>query len=72
MTNEERISLLENAQLENCQQHKEIMDMLKPIARTYDGANLMGKWIMALLVFISILLGVFIGWKNVIDIFFRK
>lgn len=42
----------------------EIRDMLRPIAETYRSVNQLGRWTMAVLIFISVLLGVLVGIKN--------
>ena len=55
---EDRILALEAGQ-------KQILELLKPIAETYSAANLMGKWVMAFLVLISILLGILLSIKKI-------
>lgn len=54
---EDRIKALEKGQLE-------ILAMLKPISETYTTVNRLGKWTMAVAVFISILLGVLLSAKD--------
>jgi hypothetical protein len=58
-TPEERITTLEEGQ-------EEILKLLKPISETYSTVSHLGKWVMAILVFISILLGILLGAKNLI------
>lgn len=53
---EKRILALEKGQAE-------ILGLLRPIADTYKTASKLGKWAMALLVFISILLGVILSLR---------
>ena len=74
MTTEEvEIQKLKDAADLNLQQHKEIMeavkainDKLTPIAETYQTVNTLGKWLTALLVFLSILGGVIWTWSKII------
>ena len=56
---EDRISALEKGQ-------KDIIDLLKPIAETYTTVSTLAKWFMALAVFISITIGIIIGWKDIL------
>lgn len=51
---------------ERDQRHDEIMRILQPIAESYRSASTLGKWLMAVAVFISILLGIIIGLKSFI------
>lgn len=37
---------------------KKLADILEPIAQTYASASLVGKWIMAVAVFVSVVLGI--------------
>lgn len=39
---------------------------LKPIAETYHTVSSLGKWSMAIMVFISVVLGILIGIKNLL------
>jgi hypothetical protein len=55
---EDRIGVLEKGQ-------QEILDLLKPIARTYASVETIGKWGMAFLVIIATLIGIFAGIKNI-------
>ena len=48
---EDRIAALEKGQ-------REILELLRPISETYTSVSLMGKWLMAFMVLISILLGI--------------
>jgi hypothetical protein len=57
--NEDRISALEKGQ-------QQILEILKPISETYITASRLGKWGMGLLVFISISIGVILGFKNLV------
>lgn len=43
---------------------KDIKDILKPLTETYTTAVVLGKWIMGTLVFISVLIGIILGLKN--------
>jgi hypothetical protein len=54
----DRIDALEKGQ-------EEILALLRPIADTYSTASTLGKWAMALLVFISITLGVILSIKSI-------
>lgn len=57
---EDRIGALECSQ-------KEILEMLKPIADTYRSVELLGKWMMAFLVFISVAIGIILSWSKLFD-----
>lgn len=48
--------------IENIRQHKEIMDILRPIADTYNGVSFFGKWGMKFLVLLSVASGLIWGW----------
>lgn len=54
---DDRITALEDGQ-------KHIIDLLTPISRTYTTATVMGKWLMALAVFISISIGVLLSLQK--------
>lgn len=56
---EDRITALEEGQ-------KEIIALLKPISQTYTTVSTLGKWSSALLVFISIVIGIILGWKKLV------
>lgn len=56
-TLEERVADLENGQ-------RQILELLKPISETYRTVSTLGKWMMALLVFISISIGIVLGFRN--------
>ena len=62
----DEITALKKSDELNFQQHKEILDMLRPISETYCTVGKMGKWVMAILVFISILLGIVLTWLKII------
>jgi hypothetical protein len=49
---------------ERRKRHEEVMSKLEPLAETFRAASTMGKWIMAFLVFVSILIGILIGIKQ--------
>jgi len=49
-------------QLEN--QNKRILDILEPIADTYKSAGTIAKWTKAFLVFVSIIVGIIVGIRN--------
>jgi hypothetical protein len=75
----DQVEALQKADVLNFQQHKQILEAvdkvnmaLNPIAETYRAVNLLGKWLMAFLVFISILFGVIANWGKIINIFFKK
>ena len=57
---EDRIAALECGQ-------KEILEMLKPIADTYRSVELLGRWMMAVLVFVSITIGIILSWFKLMD-----
>lgn len=59
---------LSDISITNTQEHKEIKEILVPISETYKAVNLLGKWIMALLVFVSILGGIIFSWYE----FFKR
>lgn len=46
------------------QQLKEVKDILKPITETYTTIARLGKWGTAILVFISIVVGIILGVKE--------
>lgn len=54
---EDRISALEKGQ-------QEILALLRPISATYTTVSTMGRWSMAFMVFISILIGLILGFRN--------
>lgn len=41
-----------------------IEEILKPMSETYKTTEKLGKWIMAFVVFVSILIGILVGLKN--------
>ena len=63
---EDEIGSLKQSDLENFKQHKEMMELLRPISETYQTVGRMAKWFMALLVFLSVLGGVIIAWKAIL------
>jgi len=65
----ERVQKLEDASLQNAAEHKLIMEMLKPISETYTTVGLLSKWITAVMVFISIVVGIISQWSKVIKLF---
>ena len=65
----DEISALQNADVQNSNEHKKIMELLEPISETYKTVGLMARWLMAFLVFISVLMGVIANWARVINIF---
>ena len=75
MTTEEvEIQKLKDAADLNLQQHKEIMEAIKainnklsPISDTYRTVNTLGKWLMAVLVFLSILVGVIASYFSIFN-----
>lgn len=62
----ERILFLENESREHNESLKEILALLRPIADTYTAAGTIGKWLMALAVFISIVVGIIVSFKGII------
>ena len=63
--NQKRIATLEDMMIENASQHKAMTELLKPISDTYTTVGKMSKWIMASLVFLSVLGGVVWTWGNI-------
>lgn len=61
------IRRLENSEEERRKRHEEVMSILKPIAETYTSASTMGKWLMGLAVFISIVLGILFSIKSIFE-----
>ena len=57
---DDRITSLECGQAE-------IIKMLKPIAETYRSVELLGKWMMAFLVFVSVVVGIVLSWSKLFD-----
>lgn len=55
---EDRVDALERGQ-------QDIIDLLKPMAETYNTATMLGKWLMAAAVFISICIGILLSLKDV-------
>lgn len=43
----------------------EIKDILKPISETYKTATTIGSWAKGLLVFVSVMIGVVLGLKDI-------
>lgn len=43
----------------------EIRAILKPLTETYQTATKMGKWVFALMVFLSILFGIILSFKSI-------
>ncbi len=56
---DDRIKALEKGQ-------EEILNLLRPIAETYTTVTTLGKWGMAVMVFISILIGIVLGARNLL------
>lgn len=68
----DEVEALQKADILNFQQHKQILDAvekvnqsLSPIADTYKTVNVLGKWLMVVLVFLSVLGGVIWSWTNI-------
>ncbi len=57
---DDRITALEKGQ-------EEILALLKPIAETYTTVSTVGKWGMAIMVFVSILIGIILGAKTLFN-----
>lgn len=43
---------------------KDLRDVIKPIAESYQAAVKLGTWATKLVVFISVAIGIIIGYKN--------
>ncbi len=43
---------------------KDLQDIMRPIAETYRTVSALGKWSMAGLVFLSVLIGILLGIRN--------
>jgi hypothetical protein len=56
---DDRIAALEKGQTE-------ILELLRPISETYKTASTLGKWVMGLLVFLSVGIGVLLGLKEIV------
>jgi hypothetical protein len=54
---DDRIQALEEGQ-------KEILALLRPISETYRTATMLGKWVTAMLVFISVCVGIVLSAKQ--------
>lgn len=63
--NEKRISDLENGQKNLERGQEEMLKLLRPISDTYRTVSTLGRWMTALLVFISIMLGVLLSIKTI-------
>jgi hypothetical protein len=68
----DRMELLDQSDVRNFEQHKQIMEKmdgitatLTPICETYTTVGRMAKWIMAFLVFLSVLGGVIVAWGKI-------
>jgi hypothetical protein len=61
-----RIIALEKGQKDLQVGQEEMLKLLRPISETYRTVSTLGKWMMAILVFMSILIGVLIGFKSLI------
>jgi hypothetical protein len=46
---------------------EQIMAILKPISETYQTASMLGKWTMAGMVFISVLLGILLSLRSMFN-----
>jgi hypothetical protein len=62
---QDTVEALQKSDVENFKQHQEIKDLLTPISETYKTVSRLAKWVMALLVFLSVLGGVIVAWSNV-------
>ena len=68
----DRMEILDQADIKNFEQHKQMMDKmdsinasLAPICDTYKTVGTMAKWLVAFLVFLSLLGGVIWTWMSV-------
>lgn len=63
-----RIDSLQGAHLtdqaEVKQSIKDLSDLIKPMVETYTAANKVGKWLVAIVTFISIIIGIVLGLKR--------
>lgn len=46
---------------------KRIEEKLDPISTAYQTTTTLGKWVMASLLFVSIIIGILVEWKNLIS-----
>lgn len=61
ISNDERLTKLENNQHEFAESLKRIEELLRPIAETYSTASNLMKWMMGGAVFVSIIIGSILG-----------
>jgi|ERR1035437_1433 DNA repair ATPase RecN len=68
----DRMELLDASDRQNAVEHKQLFETLEkidkkldPISETYRTVGLMAKWVMALLVFLSVLGGVIWTWMSI-------
>lgn len=67
MEEQRRINQKQDDRLENLEKgQEEIIKLLTPISETYTTVSLLGKWITAFAVLISIVIGIVIELKNLI------
>lgn len=57
---------IDDSEEERRKRHEEVMSTLKPLVETYKTATQMGKWLMGIAVFISIMLGIILSLKSFI------
>ncbi len=56
----------EETKAQNAQNHVEVMALLQPISETYNTVSRLGKWVTALTVFISIIIGILVGLQKIL------
>ena len=69
--NDKDVGILEQHVEEHSRQLNSIIDTLEamnkkldPISQTYRTTATLGKWIMAILIFVSVIIGILVEWKN--------
>lgn len=66
-TQDDRIIALESGQKKLEEGQEEMLKLLRPISETYRTVSTLGKWMMAVLVFMSIMIGVLLGFKSLFE-----
>lgn len=46
--------------------HEEVMGFLRPISETYNTVSVLGKWMTAVAIFISIIIGIITGLQKIL------
>ena len=82
----DRMELIDENDIQNVVEHKQLFEQnqrqeelmknidykLEPILETYKTVGRMTKWLIAFLVFLSLVGGVILTWKGVIESYFKK